>query len=46
MLAITHGHHETVELLLGRKADVNVTDRVSRGEGTSMGLGGHASGEC
>ena len=33
MLASDNGHHETVEVLLAHKADVNAKDNVSRGEG-------------
>ena len=31
-VASDNNHHETVELLLAHKADVNVKDKVSRGE--------------
>ena len=32
-IASNNGHHETVEVLLAHKADVNAKDQVSRGEG-------------
>ena len=46
-LATGYGHHETVEVLLAHKADVNAKGKVSRGEGCEgapMGLGGHGLG--
>ena len=47
LLASSEGHHETVEVLLKHKADVNITDKVSQGEDyerAPVWLGGH--GPC
>ena len=37
LVASDNGHRETVEVLLAHKGDVNVKNKVSRGEGAPMG---------
>ena len=43
MKATFKGHHETVEVLLAHKADINAKDNVSRGNGCE---GAPTEGRC